>query len=192
MSKLSPIRIAEARPAAGFRPIVRCGPGPAAPVLSQPAPQPVEDPFEHGYRKGLKDAEQAFEAERSRLATLVASFEALQGEPSEELALLIAETVHGLVRLIAGEAAVDPELLVARARSAAAIVAEANGARTLHLHPEDIPLLDVAALPLVVIPDSGLERGSVRVEDSAGWVEDGVATHLERLREQLGLKAQVE
>jgi len=35
-------------------------------------------------------------------------------------------------------------------------------------------------------------NGSVRVEDSAGWVEDGVATHLERLREQLGLKAQVE
>jgi flagellar assembly protein FliH len=192
MSELSPVRLADARPVAGFRPIVRSGPGPAAPVLSQPAPQPLEDPFELGYRKGFGDAEEAFEAERSRLGGLVASLEALQAEPSEELALLIAETVHGLVRLIAGEVAVDPELLVARARSAAAIIAKADGARTLHLHPEDIALLDVAALPLVVIPDPGLERGSVRVEDSAGWVEDGVATHLERLREQLGLKAQVE
>ncbi|HET6942124.1 MAG TPA: FliH/SctL family protein [Sphingomicrobium sp.] len=192
MSELSPIRLAEARPMAGFRPIVRSGPGPAAPVLTQPAPQPIEDPFEQGYRKGLEDAEAAIEAERSQLLAVVASLEALQSEPSEELALLIAETVHGLVRLIAGEVAVDPELLVARARSAAAIVAEADGARTLHLHPQDIALLDVAALPLVVIPDPELERGSVRVEDSAGWVEDGVATHLDRLREQLGLKAQAE
>jgi flagellar assembly protein FliH len=192
MSELSPIRLSEARPVAGFRPIVRCGPGPAAPVLSQPAPQPVEDPFEEGYRKGFRDAEEAFEAERFRLAALVSSCQALQSEPSEELALLIAETVHRLVRLVAGEVSVDPGLLLTRARSAAALVAEANGARTLHLHPEDIALLDVAALPLVVIPDPGIERGSVRVEDSAGWVEDGVSTHLERLREQLGLKAQVE
>jgi flagellar assembly protein FliH len=186
---MSPIRLADARPVAGFRPILRGGPGPAAPVLSQPAPHPQEDPFEQGYRKGLEDAGEAFATERSRLGALVQSFEALQSEPSEELALLIAEAVHGLVRTIAGEVAVDPELLAARARKAAALIAEADGARTLHLHPEDIALLDVASLPLVVIPDPAIERGSVRIEDSAGWVEDGVAARLETLREQLGLKA---
>lgn len=192
MSELVPVRLSEVRPTAGFRANLRSGSGPAAPVLSQPAPQIEEDLFAQGYRKGLEDAERAFAADRANLHALLASCRALQPEPSEELALLIAETVEGMVRKIAGEAAIDPALLLARTRKAAALIAEADGARTLCLHPDDIALVDAAALPLGVTADSSLSRGSVRIEDSAGWVEDGVPIHLERLREQLGLREEAE
>ncbi len=102
--------------------------------------------------------------------------------------MLIAETVERLVRLTAGELALDTDLLLARARRAATLVADAASAGTLHLHPDDLALLDPSALPLQAIADPGLARGSLRIEDSTGWVEDGVATHLEALREQLGLE----
>jgi flagellar assembly protein FliH len=192
MSELAPVRLSEARPAAGFRANRRSGPGPAVPVLSEPVPKIEEDLFAQGYRKGLEDAEQASAADRAQLGALLASCQALQPEPSEELALLIAEAVEGLVRRIAGEAAIDPKLLIARARKAAELIAEADGARTLCLHPDDITLLDAAAIPLVMTADPSLPRGSVRIEDSAGWVEDGIPIHLERLREQLGLREQAE
>lgn len=100
---------------------------------------------------------------------------------------MIAETVHALVRLTVGEVDVDGALLLERARRAAALVAVADAARTIHVHPDDIAFIESANLPLAVVADSGLLRGSLRIEDSAGWVEDGVSVHLEALREQLGL-----
>lgn len=186
MSDLQTIPLAEARPLPGFRPLWRHVAVSAA-VVAPPA-EPAEDPFALGYRQGLADAEQAFAGERAQFAALVAACDALQPEPSEELALLIAETVERLVRLTAGELALDTDLLLMRARRAASLIAEAERAGTLRLHPEDLALLDLSALPLQAVADPGLPRGSLRIEDSTGWVEDGVATHLEALREQLGLE----
>jgi flagellar assembly protein FliH len=186
MSEFQAVRLAEARPLAGFRPLLRHAAASAA-VAALPAAS-ADDSFALGYQQGLADAEQLFAGEREQFATLVAACEALQPGPSEELALLIAETVERLVRLTAGELAVDTNLLLMRARRAAGLIAEAERAATLRLHPEDLALLDPSVLPLPVVADPNLSRGSLRIEDSTGWVEDGVATHLEALREQLGLE----
>jgi flagellar assembly protein FliH len=185
MSELLPVRIVDARPESGFRPYWATQPRQATnPELIEEA---GDDPYEKGYRQGQADAEQAFSDERQRIVALLAACEAFQPEPSEELALLIAETVDGLVRLTVGEVEIDAALLLERARRAAALVAVADSDRRLHLNPDDLALLDAGALPLSAVPDPGLSRGSLRIEDSAGWVEDGVSIHLDALREQLGL-----
>lgn len=185
MSELLSVRIADARPAAGFRPTWL---GLRSDIATpEPIRQPIEDPFDEGYRQGFAEAELAYSEERKRMTALLAACEALQAEPSEELALLIAETVDGLVRLTVGEVEIDAALLLERSRRAAAVVAVADGARTLRLHPEDLALIEPDALPITAIGDPAIGRGSLRIEDSAGWVEDGVSVHLEALREQLGL-----
>lgn len=187
MSELVPVRVMDARPAAGFRPLWAATP----PIAPEPA-EPVEDPFAAGYGKGLAEARQAFSAEREQTLALLRACEALQPEPSEELALLIAETVDGLVRMTVGEVEIDGALLLERARRAAALVALADAERTMHLHPDDLALLDPSDLPIAAVADLGVPRGSLRIEDSSGWVEDGVSVHLDALREQLGLGGQVQ
>ncbi|HET8749856.1 MAG TPA: flagellar biosynthetic protein [Sphingomicrobium sp.] len=186
MSDCTPIRITDARPVPGFR---RLGEDALSARSSAAAPEETpEDSYAQGYGQGSRDAEQRFEAERGRLNALIAACEALQPEPSEELALLIAHSVEALVRITVGETKIDRDKLLTRARGAAALIADANSARTLHLNPDDIALIDSASLPLVVVADPSLAPGTVRVDDSKGWIEDGVAIHLDALREQLGLK----
>ena len=190
MSELVAVRPSDARSSGGFRPRVAAGVSQTA--VAEPVIEPGSDPFEQGYRQGLADAGQAFAEERNRLIALLAACEALRPEPSEGLALHIAEAVETLVRLIAGEVSIDAGLLAERARVAAKMVAEADGARALHLNPDDLALIDTATLPLPVVGDPSISRGSLRVEDCAGWVEDGVAERLQLLREQLGLKERAE
>jgi flagellar assembly protein FliH len=186
MSDCTPVRITDAKPVPGFR--RRGEEALSARASAGPIEETPEDSYALGYGEGSRDAEQRFEAERSRLNALIAACETLQPEPSEELALLIAHTVEVLVGITVGETKIDRDKLLARARSAAALIADANSARTLHLNPDDIGLIDSASLPLVVVADPSLAPGTVRVDDSKGWIEDGVAIHLDALREQLGLK----
>lgn len=175
----------------GFRPL-RFGAAPEAmPVVPQAetATDPAEaadDPFARGLVEGQRLAEAAFAVERQQLLALIAGAEALQDEPSEELAQLIAETVERLVRQIVGGAAIDAEWLQAQADIAAAMVAEADKARTLWVHPADAALLMDAAIALPIAADPAMMRGTVRIETSAGWIEHGRAVYLGELRAALG------
>lgn len=190
MSEFVPVRIADARPVAGFRPARQPAPEPVAVLV--PEPEPEENPFDVGYRQGRSDAVQSFADERAQYRALIAACEALQPEPSEALAMLIAESVELLVRATIGEVSIDAATLSDRARRAAALVGEVDSARLLHLNPEDLALVGADMIPLAVVADAGITRGSIRIEHSTGWIEDGVALHLDALREQLGLKERSE
>ncbi|MEI4506457.1 FliH/SctL family protein [Sphingopyxis sp. CCNWLW253] len=146
----------------------------------------VDDPFALGLAEGQRLAEVAFVAERHQLLALLAGAEALQDEPSEELAQLIAETVERLVRQIVDTAPIDAEWLQAQAETAAAMVADADKARTLWVHPEDAALLADAPLAMAVESDPAMVRGTVRLETSTGWIEHGRAVYLDELRTALG------
>ena len=146
----------------------------------------LEDPFALGLAEGQRLAEAAFVAERHQLLALLAGAEALQDEPSEELAQLIAETVERLVRQIVDTAPIDAEWLQAQAETAAAMVADADKARTLWVHPEDAALLADAPLAMAVESDPAMMRGTVRLETSTGWIEHGRAVYLDELRTALG------
>ena len=149
-------------------------------------PEAGEDPFEKGLAEGQRLAEASFAVERAQLLALVAGAEALQDEPSEELAQLIAETVERLVRQIVVTAPIDAEWLKDQADIAAALVAEADKARTLWVHPQDAALLVDADIRLPIEADPAMVRGTVRVETSAGWIEHGRAVYLNELRAALG------
>ena len=148
--------------------------------------EPGEDPFALGLAEGQRLAEVGFAIERGQLLALVAGAEALQDEPSEELAQLIAETVERLVRQIVVNAPIDADWLKEQADIAAALVAEADKARTLWVHPQDAALLIDADMRLPVEADASMQRGTVRVETSAGWIEHGRAVYLNELRAALG------
>ncbi|RYD45662.1 MAG: flagellar biosynthetic protein [Sphingomonadales bacterium] len=146
----------------------------------------LEDPFALGLAEGQRLAEAAFVAERHQLLALLANAEALQDEPSEELAQLIAETVERLVRQIVAAAPIDAEWLQAQAETAASMVADADKARTLWVHPEDAALLVDCPLTLAIESDPAMVRGTIRLETSTGWIEHGRAVYLDELRTALG------
>lgn len=185
----TPLAMAMARQG-GFRPmsfdpVVREAAAEAAAHVAVEV-EPGEDPFEKGLAEGQRLAEAGFAVERGQLLALVAGAEALQDEPSEELAQLIAETVERLVRQIVADAPIDAMWLKDQAETAAALVSEADKARTLWVHPQDAALLMDADIRLPVAADAAMMRGTVRVESSAGWIEHGRAVYLGELRAALG------
>ena len=171
------------------------------PWNSEPAPRegandqaaPVNDPaaihaegFAQGFEQGRRTVELELAAERDALARLAESMEVLRPQPSSALATLLAETVERLVRQIVGEVGIDPALLVNRAENAAALVGEELEPSKLLVHPDDVALLSSARIPLNVVGDPTLERGSIVLECGGGWIEDGPQVRLERLRAALG------
>lgn len=187
----TPVNLAQAMAEArGFRPLQFSGGAQMVPVEPMPAAieeeEDADDPFARGLAEGQRLAEAAFAVERQRLLALVAGAEALQDEPSEELAQLIAETVERLVRQIVDAAPIDAEWLRAQAETAAAMVAEADKARTLWVNPADAALLIDSPFRLPVEADPSMPRGTVRIETSAGWIEHGRAVYLNELRAALG------
>jgi flagellar assembly protein FliH len=184
----APVGLAEAMAQrSGFRPMSFApAAATAAPAHEPAAEQGDDDPFARGLAEGQRIAEAAYTAERHQLLALLASAEALQDEPSEELAQLIAETVERLVRQIVATAPIDAEWLRAQAETAAAMVADADKARTLWVHPDDAALLADCPLTLTVESDPAMVRGTVRLETSSGWIEHGRAVYLDELRAALG------
>ncbi len=148
---------------------------------------PIADTYALGFEEGQQAATQAFEIERAALMKLIASADALQNEPSEELAVLISETVKRLVSEIIGNAPIDADWLNTHARRAADMVAECDSARTMWVHPDDLPLIDSNLISLTLMPDPEAERGSIRIDCSTGWIEHGSALYLDELRTELGL-----
>ena len=144
------------------------------------------------YAQGLEDgqrlAECEFEAERSQFKALIASASALLPEPSEELAVLISETVERLVTEIVGSAPIDRDWLATHARRAAALVAQCDSARTMWLNADDIALIEACEIGLPLMVDENAARGTIRIDCSASWIEHGTALYLEELRSELGLK----
>lgn len=145
-----------------------------------------DDPFALGLAEGQRLAEAAFVAERHQLLALLAGAEALQDEPSEELAQLIATTVERLVRQIVVTAPIDAEWLRGQVATAAALIADADKARTLWVHPDDAALIADAPLTMAIESDAAMMRGTVRIETSTGWIEHGRAVYLDELRAALG------
>lgn len=141
------------------------------------------------YTRGLADGRRTVEAElaaeRDAIAQLAETLPSLKPEPTLPLALLLAETVDRLVREIVGEVDIDGLKLLGRAKAAAALIGEATQPARLRVHPDDAALLGEAQLEVAVEPNARMERGTVLLETADGWVEDGPAIRLERLRAEL-------
>jgi len=144
-----------------------------------------EEAFAAGHAEGRREAELDYEAERDALARLAQSLQVLRPEPANALALLLAETVDRLVREVVGQVEIDAGLLVVRAQQAAALVARDVEPTKLRAHPDDLVHLERAGLAVALEADPALARGSIVLETGHGWIEDGPAVRLERLRAEL-------
>lgn len=186
--EFTPVALADAMArSSGFRPMSFAPSAYAVPAEQDvPDELDLDDPFARGLAEGQRLAEAAFIAERHQLLALLAGAEALQDEPSEELAQLIAETVERLVRQIVATAPIDAGWLQAQAQTAADMVADADKARTLWVHPDDAALLADCPLTLALESDPAMMRGTIRLETSTGWIEHGRAVYLDELRTALG------
>jgi flagellar assembly protein FliH len=149
-----------------------------------PASAPA-DPYEAGIAEGRRVAGLEYAAERDALARLAESLEVLRPEPTNALALLLAETVDRLVREVIGQVEIDAMVLLERAKAAAALIGENVEPSKLRAHPDDVAVLASARLDIPVEPDPALERGGIVLETGHGWIEDGPAVRLERLRAEL-------
>jgi flagellar assembly protein FliH len=166
------------RRSASFRPLF--GPSPVHRAEEDHTP-PTS--WEDGYSAAKAEAA----ADHQAFVAMIASAQALQNEPSEELAALISETVFRLVSDIIGSTAINRDALISRATQAAAIIAECDGARTMWVNPQDMMLLQGHDFVLPLKEDPAAPRGSIRIECSSGWIEHGTSLYLDALRSALGL-----
>ena len=166
-------------------------------AVSEPAPppaEPEEDPetraFAAGYAQGAADAEaalrEALAEQDTAHAKLELAFGRLDADLTRELEARLRDTVLALCTALFGDYAANEEALAARVRTAAGMLARAADERVIRLHPEDLALLG-QRLPedWHFEPDPALERGALRIEGTAGGVEDGPATWTRALSEAL-------
>ena len=172
----------------GFRPSHET-PGPGNDFAPMPTAGDETDAaaeaFERGYAEARRNAEAEFAAERDAIARLAESLAVLRPEPTNALALMLAEAVDRLVREVIGAVDIDPSLLLERAKAAAVLIGENVEPSELRVHPEDAVLLQGAELDVAIVPDPALARGSIVLETGHGWIEDGPLIRLERLRAEL-------
>jgi flagellar assembly protein FliH len=159
------------------------------------APEPQVDPelddvemlradaYAQGFEEGHRTALAALETEHAAFDRLATALANVQPEPPTDLARLLAETVSRLVRQMVGEAAaIDSELLAERTHAVAALVAEDGAPARLRLHPADVVRLDGLRPDLKLVADPSIHEGSVVAETASGWIEDGPAIRMEKLR----------
>lgn len=154
---------------------------PPAEFAAMPEPEredPIEraraDGFAAGQAAALAQAQAdaaAQDAARHRIESALRAMDAAQIDALEQR---LRQTVLALCEAVLADAAIDPAALEQRVRRAAQMLARAEDARVIRLHPEDLALVG-QHLPedWHCEPDSSLERGAVRVDGALGGVEDG-------------------
>lgn len=185
MSDMTPLHLLDVLPQRrGFQPR-HFEPAPASPA--SPVGHRAQDDFSAGFAEGQRLAQELFAQERQHMLSLIANAEALQAEPSEEVAVLIANAVERLVTQITGQIVPDRAWLQGQVAAAVELIQEADAQRRLRLHPDDAALLADTNPGCVIVPDTSLQRGEIRVDCSTGWVEQGVPVNLARLRTELSV-----
>lgn len=147
-----------------------------------PLEQARIDAFTLGFDEGCKVTAEAMEADAQARQRLADTLELLAPAPSGMLSTLLSATVVRLVEQIVGEVEIDIERLVERCDTVAAFIEEEEGKGALHLHPDDVALVDGHPVAVRLVADPAMKRGCVRLETAEGWVEDGPDVRLSRLR----------
>lgn len=139
-------------------------------------------------QRGREAALAEMEAEGKLAGRLALKLKRMDEAMQEQLATRLAETVCALCEATLAPLATDPAALQKRCVDAAGMVGEGIIDASLRLHPADIALLDPGfASTWHIVPDVGLERGSVQFDMAEGAVRDGPAQWRLALREALGL-----
>jgi flagellar assembly protein FliH len=144
--------------------------------------------FEEGLRQGRAEVLAQAKQENAERRKLGVSLRQLDEEMTDRLSQQLSETVAVLCEATLAPAALDHEQLNQRCRKAAVLLGEDLAACTLHLHPDDVALLDTdpgSTWPIEA--DETLERGALRLIGREGEITDGPQEWRRSLAEALGL-----
>ena len=176
----------------GFRSLYTSVPGQHTAMMRhgviemEPEADPLEEArleaFTMGFDEGCRVTAQTHADASEAHERLTQALEMLSPAPSGMLSTMLSATVVRLVEQIVGEVEIDIERLVQRCDTVAAFIEDNQGKSALHLHPDDIALLEGVSIGVSLVPDKALHRGCVRLETADGWVEDGPDVRLSRLR----------
>jgi flagellar assembly protein FliH len=145
-------------------------------VPSEPPSDPLAEAFAQGEAAGRAAVEAEYETLGARQMALRQSFRALDQAAMDALANELAETVIALCAQVLSDYRPSPDALLARCQEAARRLGVGAGDAALHLHPDDLDILDESALEgWRVIADPGVGRGGVRFETPEGAVSDSPA-----------------
>ncbi len=179
----------------GFRSLYTAPPGArtatmrAANAAVEEPGDPVEDArlegFTIGFDEGCRVTQEAAASDKDAALRLAEALELLAPAPSGMLSTMLSATVVRLVEQIVGEVEIDIERLLQRCDTVAAFIEDGDGKGALHLHPDDVALVEGHEVGVRLMPDPAMHRGCVRLETSDGWVEDGPDVRLSRLHAML-------
>lgn len=141
-------------------------------------PAPRADPLSEAWDAGFRTAANQLRADMARDAVAITQLELacsrLAEKEAEVLAEKLRETVIALCNSVLDGASIDTDTLYRRIANALALLRRSTDERVLRLHPDDLALVGERLPPgLEIRPDPAFERGSLRIETTAGGVEDG-------------------
>lgn len=139
----------------------------------------LEEARADGFALGQQMARDAADDEAAQRERLIAALAHLQPLPPDSVMASLVAQLLSVMRGIIGDAPIDADLL--GARCAAVIAACTGSAPVLHLHPDDVALLDLPEFGVAWVADSAVMRGSVRLEHEGGSIEHGIAPMLDEL-----------
>ena len=190
---VAPVTVAGFRPAeGGFRSLYTAPAGQltaamrGAVVEVEPEIDLVEEArmeaFTLGFDEGCRVTAEANSADTDARARLAEALDLLAPAPSGMMSTMLSATVVRLVEQIVGEVEIDLERLIDRCDTVAAFIESNQDKSALHLHPDDVALLEGETIGVPMVADKSMQRGCVRLETADGWVEDGPDVRLSRLR----------
>ncbi|MCA1955211.1 hypothetical protein [Zymomonas sp.] len=140
-----------------------------------------KEAYDQGFQQGRNSALIEVKEERQAVGQLARNLEVLKAEPPRALASVFADVVDRLIHQIIGEVSIDAVCLRKRVDAVAAMITEEMKPCCLFLNPADISRLGGVELPVDIKEDSSLPEGSVRLETSQGYIENGTKSLLEKL-----------
>ena len=167
-------------PTAGWDPFN--APGDPSQGFADPVSAAHARGFAEGRAAGIAESADGEGRDVAMLTQLVAALRDDGRIDRAQLALQLRQTVLLLVSRLVGEVGIDPDLLTRRIEAAASKLSDSAEATTLHVHPDDVALLE-GKLPETVfaLGDPGVARGSFVLESASTIIEDGPELWLEQL-----------
>ena len=143
---------------------------------SEPEPDPVAEAFARGEAAGKQAAIAEQQALAEQKVSLRQTFRSLDQAAMDALAADLSETVIALCSQALADFIPAPEALKQRCQKAAQRLGAGAVEATLHLHPDDLLLIDRADMGgWKIVGDPTVERGGLRFETRDGSVSDSPA-----------------
>lgn len=153
--------------------------------------------YQDGYRDGLVALDgfkQSFAAQMSaQIGQLVNAFDAQLEVLDRELAATVARTAVQLARqVLRSELQGDPALVARVAEEAVNAVLLSARHISVHVHPQDLPLVAAGAAEAIqargarLLSHAGVERGGVLVESDVGAIDARIASRWAQAAAALG------